>query len=449
MAGTGGASVSDTGKQAPPVVKTVPTDSPPPPLDKQTRQGGPPSKAGPGTTNRAGRGVGVGQKAYKAGRALAKASYGPTIAEDKHEVMVNNRRGAAAEKLTAGYFQQLGRFMQQGARQQRGIAHGLNAQLRGIGATADQQMGLIGQGAVNGLTAYTPEGAPGLSEERPALQVLAHQLAQQRGLAAQNAGGFRRSGALQGANYRSLAASNLQTGALTGQEELGNIAAASRLANEPINSQIVGLRGKEAALAEADAIKIHQQNVANQLTKEGLGLKNKALNVTAANDRARNALAAQAQQIAAAWHAQEVKLGWANLTERQKADRATAAWHSAEAKAKAAAKSGSSPHLTTNETLTFQGELDTTLAALKAGANPNSLVLGSVRVGGHKDSAGKVVGGSLLPKIPQVIVDAAQELRKYGYVTPKTAGELTRLGLHLNYQGSPIKTVGNLNTFRF
>ena len=278
-----------------------------------------------------------------------------------------------------------------------------------------------------------------------ALQSLAQQLALTRSLGAENMNTFRAGGLEQGANYRGLAASNLGTYASAGQQQLGQIAQAARLANAPIEQQITALRAKEGALRVADIVKLRQQAITNNLTRQGLGLKNKALNVTAANDRARNALEARAQNIAAAWHQQEVKLGQGRLTEQKRNDLASQAaaaernrisWYNAH---HGGSGGGKAPALTPSEQLTAQSQFDSAVAALGQPIKHNGKTVGTVKV------ANVVLGMGPLTRTPQAIAEAAWEIKHFGGVNPNTANDLRRLGVSLNYRGKPIRVLKSIH----
>ena len=379
-----------------------------------------------------------GRPLYRAGQALAESEYGPTIHEDRGTMRENARQGAAAEKLTAGYFNQLGRFTHQSMRAERGISQQLSGQLAGIGGQTAGQLGQIGQQALQGVSQYTPQSAPGdNSLAASGLQALAGQLAQQKSLSAQNTTGFRSAGALQGANYRQLAASNLGTFALGGQQELGNIAASTRLANEPLTQQIAALLAKRGALAAADTAKLRQAEITNNLTRQGLGLKSKALQVTAAYDQGRLALSKLDAQIRQNEYAAANRLGWARLSEQKRNDLATKAYHQAEINARLAASHGSGAvkPLTTNENdtqLTLLGTAVATIRSLRKAGKPMGQIVSALEGGNVKH----------VPRINSAIAQAAAELAESGAITPQTLQALHNLGMHnVTWNGQPIKVL--------
>lgn len=381
-----------------------------------------------------------GKSLYRAGQALAESEYGPTIHTDRATMRENARQGAAAEKLTAGYFQQLGRFTHQSMAAEKGIAGQLQGQLAGIGGQTQAGLGQIGQQALQTTNRYAP-GDPSLAA--PGLQALTAQLAEQRGLAKENAQTFRSGGAEQGANYRQLSASNLGTFALGGQQELGNIAASTRLANQPVVNQIAGLLAKRGALAAADTAKLRQAEITNQLTRQGLGLKSKALQVTAAYDQGRLGLAKLDAQIRANEYAAQNKLGWATLSERQRNDLATQANRAADRNARIAAQHGVGgvKPLSTNENNTQLTLLGSAVAALhqylgqpiKKGSKQKWTLPTLTR----KLEDGQVPGVS---RINSAVMQAAAELHQYGEINPSTLAALHKLGMHdITYNGKPIK----------
>lgn len=392
---------------------------------------------------------GPGSAAYAGGQALAQAEYGPTIAEDRRQIGVNNRQGAAAEKLTAGYYNQLERFTKQGMNAERGIATGLTGQLRNIAGAENARLGQIDTNALSSMRSYTPGSSPGDNSLRaPAINSLVQQIALQKSLANSDEGAFRSTGALQGANAREFAASNLGTNALAGQEFLGNIAEGARLANEPIVAQIAALRAKRGALAAADITKLRQLQITNNLTRIGLGQKQQALNITANYDKGRLALEKRAQDISQTWHEQEVKLGLLKLSQSQRAQVSLNNYRNAEiriAKAKAAIAAGKTPakpKLTTHENDYYQSQLDTAVVAIKSGVSVAALEAGSGRIGTKEKTAtgGNTIHYTSFPRVPSAIAQAAWDLAHYWFLSIAQLNMLHAIGMTgVTYQGRPVK----------
>lgn len=381
-----------------------------------------------GSAARQSKRTGVPIQYIRQGRALAGAEYGPAIYADRAQAGANNRQGRRAAKLASEYFNQLEQYVQQSVAEERGISNRLRGNLGSLGLSEQQALqGIAGQ-AEGELHRYSPGNK---SLQAGARGSLAAQLALQQQLASQNMGAFKAGAMQQNANYKGLAASNLGSYGLAGQQEIGNIFASSRMANAPLMEQIAADRAKQNALAIADAVKLRQQAVANNLTRKSLGLKNKALNITSQYDRGRLALEKRAQDIAQAWHQAEVRLGIANLNEKTHNDAATQANRAvanniANYRAHHSGKSGSSSSgstpkpatpLTTHEQLEERSLYDAAKAALAhKGITVNDLVLGSVKG---------------LPRMPYAVAEAAWEMQHYGGITAQTAALLAASGIQL------------------
>lgn len=222
-----------------------------------------------------------GKALLHAAKALVHSQTRGPMRELAHQIAVNQRQGQGAQQRTSGYFNQLGGYAHQGFQDVSQAASDLNSQLSGIGQHTQQSLQGLGQNAQTSLNQYTP-GLQGSGT-----QALAEEIARQQGFAAQSSGAFQAAGALQGANQRGLAGTNEGVYGLMGQERLGQIAQATALSNEPLNSKIAALRASEGDLLAKNEGALRQQEITNQITQQGLGLKSQALQVTAANDAAK------------------------------------------------------------------------------------------------------------------------------------------------------------------
>jgi hypothetical protein len=237
-----------------------------------------------------------GQSLMQAAQGLANAQTQGPLAELQKQIAANNAQTQGTAKLTGGFYNQLEPFVQQGAANSGNIASGLNSQLQGIGNDTQTQLASQGQNALSSLMKYAPQGEGGIANA--ATSDLAAQIARQQGLAAQQAGTYRSLGANQGANYQQMTNSQLGTYGLQGQEALKNIAQSGTVKNEPLVSKIAALQAQKGALTATDLGKLRQQEVANQISRAGLGIKQQSLQATVSNNNARNALTTRAQNIA-------------------------------------------------------------------------------------------------------------------------------------------------------
>jgi hypothetical protein len=227
-----------------------------------------------------------GKPLAQATQALTNVQYDPLISQLTQQIAQNTKQGAAAQKTTAGYFNQLGQYAQRSAQDVQTAAQGLNTQLQNIGQGTQTALDQFGQRAVTpGLESLS---AQGLAAGAPAQ--LAAALASQRSLAAQNAAANEAFGAKVGSSAATLAAQNLGAYALRGQERLGEIAQATRLAQQPVQVKLATTRATKAAAYATNLAAARQQERNYAVVRAGLGLKQAA--ITAANQRAAAAQAA-------------------------------------------------------------------------------------------------------------------------------------------------------------
>lgn len=231
-----------------------------------------------------------GQALLNAAQSLAQTQTQAPITELQKQIAANNNQTQGTINLTGGYYNQLEPFVQQGVQQSGQIASGLNQGLQGINQQTQNQLQEIGQNAMASLAKYAPDANAATTD-------LAAQIARQQGLAAQQDQTYQDFGTNQGANYQQAANSNLGVFGLQGQEALRNIAQSGIVKNEPLVAKIAALRAQQGALTATDLGKLRQQEVANQIARQGLGLKQDTLKNTAAQNKARDFLTARGQDI--------------------------------------------------------------------------------------------------------------------------------------------------------
>jgi hypothetical protein len=239
-----------------------------------------------------------GQSLLNAAKQLANTQTQGPLTELQKQIAANNAQTQGTVKLVGGYYNQLEPFVQQGAANSGTIASGLNSTLAGINSGTQSQLAGIGQAGLANISKYAPPGDG--STSNAAASDLAAQIARQQGLAAQNAGTYQSFGASQGANYQGAANSNLGSFGLQGQEALRGIGQSGTVKNQPLVSKIADLQASKGALQATDLGKLRQQEVANQISRTGLGIKSATLQQTAAQDQAKNTLTARGQNITAA-----------------------------------------------------------------------------------------------------------------------------------------------------
>jgi hypothetical protein len=212
-----------------------------------------------------------GASLLSAAQGLANAQTKGPITELQQQIAANNAQTKGTINQTGGFYNQLMPAVQQGVTDSGNIASGLNSTLSGIGSSTQSQLQGIGQGALSSLMKYAPQGDGGLANA--ATSDLAASIARQQGLAAQQAGTYQGFGAVQGANNQQMAASQLGTYGLQGQEALKAIAQSGTVKNEPLVSKIAAEQAQTGALTATDLGKLRQQEIANQIAEGGLGIK--------------------------------------------------------------------------------------------------------------------------------------------------------------------------------
>lgn len=233
-----------------------------------------------------------GKPLYQAAVALANAQYNPAIQGLQGQAQQNDQQAANASAQTNGYFTNLGQFVNQGNQQIAQNNQTLNDQLQQSAASQAAALQQIGTNATQSLLAYAPQAYGNNSLATPALADLQTNLAKQQGLASQMSQNYQNFGAQQGADYANLGASNLGSFAMAGQQDLANIQRGNVVRNEPIMSKIAALQQSRGALIGTDVGKLRQQEIANQISRAGLGIKQQSANAASAN-AASNAANAQ------------------------------------------------------------------------------------------------------------------------------------------------------------
>jgi hypothetical protein len=239
-----------------------------------------------------------GQALANAAKQLTGIQYNPAINQLTQQIAQNAQQGAGAEKATAGYFDQLGQYAQQSQQDVANTGQGLSAQLQNIGAGTQTALDQIGQQAASpALQALAAQGLGGGATDQ-----LAAQIAALKGTAAARSAADQSYGAKVGANAATLAGENLGTYALRGQERLGQIAAATRLAAQPLETQLATQRVNKAAAYSTNLQAARQQQFNNLVATQGLNLRQQGITSAAATAAANRAAAQQrtaAQQAGA------------------------------------------------------------------------------------------------------------------------------------------------------
>ncbi len=221
-----------------------------------------------------------GPALLQAAQGLAQAQTQPSIDQVLQEIGQNQQQTQGAEKLTGGYFTQLGQQAQQGLNAEQGISSNLAQQLAALQGQENTALQGIGSDAQASLAKYAPQDDASHSLAQPAMSSLASEMARQQGLAAQQQGAMGAFGANQGANYQGLAASNLGSLASRGQEDLNQIAQAGQIKNQPLTGKLAALNQTYGANFVTALGKLRQQEISNKIADQGLGIKQAAVAAT-------------------------------------------------------------------------------------------------------------------------------------------------------------------------
>lgn len=218
-----------------------------------------------------------GKPLYQAAQGLTDASTNGPLAALGTEIAQGNANANGQANLAGGYFNQLGALAQKGFADTQQVGTNLNTTLGQIADQENAGLALAGQNATNALNQYTPPGgdnAAGMSQ-------LQQTLANASGLAAQNEGTNKAYGAQIGGIGSQLAGSELGVDALAGTQAIRSIYGDAVKAQEPLNAQMASLQANRSALLAKNIGALRQQEVANGLARQTLGIKATTANNTA------------------------------------------------------------------------------------------------------------------------------------------------------------------------
>lgn len=408
-----------------------------------------------------------GSSLLQAATGIVNAQINPVLQDLAAQIAQNQRQTTGAENLTGGYFNQLGQQAQQGLTAEQGIQSDLNSQLAGLNANETSQLQGIGNDALASLQKYSP-GSAG----QTFASSLASEIGRQQGLAAQNQGAMSAFGAKQGANYSGLAASNLGTFGLKGQEDLSQIAQAGQIKNAPLTQKIADTQAQRGADLATAIGKLRQQEITNQDTAAGLGIKQQTANASTLNSQssAKNA-ATNAQNAntnvtkannsaknqnfqnnpyavgSAAWARTQAanKASWMNDPNAV----GSAAWARAN---KASGGSGSSKGLLTAAGNSRMNDiLNRAISAIDglqdSPTPPTEQQIRTALANGSAKNNGVSIG-----KINPIVIEAAYELLGYGSIDQSTAAGLRSIGMYNTHWINPdgnttqaVKVTPNFN----
>lgn len=383
-----------------------------------------------------------GQSLLDAATALANSADNPTIDQYRQQINQNNANTQATLDKTNQYYQQLANMGNQSTNQTQLIGANLQNQLGVINQNSQNQLQGIANTASQNLNAYAPGGT-----NTAGMNALATELARQQGLNAQSQAGSQTLGAFQSANATNLAAQNMGTETLRGQERLGQVAQAGNLANYPVEGKLSSAIAKRGSDIETALGKLRQQEITNNLAQQGLGvkqqanqisaqkntitqqnntanqkLKGKELSIVQQNDLANQKLRAQANANTAASINERAAASAASTAERAQASAAATAQRAAAANQKAGGKGYLS-----------QSQQNTLLR----GIQESEQYIKQLRSSGRSDAqikqllnSGQVIRG--FPAQDQTTIEAAYEMLGWGHILPGTASALRAMGVNIS-----------------
>lgn len=385
-----------------------------------------------------------GQSLYNAAAALANAQDAGPLNTLAQQIATNDKQTAGAEKLTSGYFNQLGQQAQSGVNQEGTIGSNLNTTLAGIAGGTQSALQGIGQDQQASLLKYAPQSDASNSLLSPAMGALTQEIARQQGLSAQNEGAYRAAGAQQGANYQGLAASNLGTDALKGEEAIGKIGQAGQLKDVAVNTSIGNLQAAKGALLATDLGKLRQQEITNQISQQGLGIKAATVAQSNTNNlRTTGTSAANNQRTTATSAANNARTtSQSNLNNLRTTGTSAAnnALNNAVKTAIANAKTGVGarkplPPAQNNTILKNLGEMTTLISAAQKAGHSEASIRQALQTGGLQKG--------FAAQDPN-FVQAAYELLGYGSIDQATASWMHNAGIRGGtYNRKPIKVTAN------
>lgn len=370
-----------------------------------------------------------GPALVQAAKGLASAQVSPAIQQLVAEIAQNNNQTQGAENLTGNYFNQLGQQAQQGLTAQQGISNNLTNALQGIQSNENSQLQGIGQNALANFQKYAPQSDAANTLGASGMSALTSEIARQQGLAAQNNAALSNFGANQNANYQNLAASNLGSFASRGQEDLSNIAQAGQVKNEPLTQKLATENATYGADVATALGKLRQQEITNQISDAGLGIKQQTVNASIANNERNNATSTANNQRTTATSAanNQRTVAQSNLN-NQRTTQTSAANNAANNAVRLEIQNektgaGATKPLTVPQQNTIYRNLDemTTLirqaqqAGHPAQAIKTALATGTLQKG--------------LPAQSSTLIEAAYELLGWGHITPQTATAMHNAGL--------------------
>jgi hypothetical protein len=370
-----------------------------------------------------------GKALGNAAKSIANQQVNPVIQSLAAQRAQNNANNAGEQRTDFNYYMQLAQAAKDAVSQAQNVGTGLQSTLAGNAAQAQTQLGQLGQLSTGGALARM--NALGLDAGQTA--ALGAETGRQQGIGTLNAQTAQNFGAQQSANITGQAIANRGAGALAGTQAIGALSRAGTIANQPINQKIADTQAQRGTLTTTALGQLRSQERNYQVAQEGLGVKTASLNATAKQNQARNQLTASGQRITAANDQQRNSIAQQNdlanqldktaaLNEKTHNDAATQANRAAALAARSAA-AGKPKALTTQQQNVQYGEIDRIQALIShaqsvghAGTSIRSALQGGTYARG-------------VPAYVKPLVDAAYELKGWGFITPATATALHAMGM--------------------
>jgi len=389
----------------------------------------------------------TGTRLLQAARALTDLQTRPQLDALARQITLNDQLGGQVQDRTMDYYRQLATEAAGGLAASQAIGSRLNGDLAGIGQNTQNTISQAGNQAQQALAQSNSTGLGGDSASQ-----LAAEIAAQRGNAAQGAQAFQSYGATQGANYGQLGASGLQTGAMRGIENLGNLASQFAATHQKLAGQQSTIEQQRPALLEQEIGKLRDSEFNKIATGQTLGLKEATLQQTAADKAASRQVTLHGQTLS---HQDRVA--------KQQADAQAKKDATSLSRAQFIAKYGHSPEyvashpgvvkpsgkkptvglgsLTSNEEnkLVGQvGEAQSWVKRLSAQGKTPDQIQQLLQTG---LSATSSTGASVhIPKFDKRLISAAIDLNSVGALTPASVKALHSLGIHINNAGFPVQS---------
>lgn len=376
-----------------------------------------------------------GHRLSDAATAIAEAQFGPRIAEAGRQAANATMQGTALVKRAGDYYTQLADREGKAVAIQGVVGQQLRGNLGNVAAASSAATDQAQKSIFDRLAADAANRGPGLSGGGD--QAVLDQLAAQRANQAQTSQAFQSAGELQAARSTQLQSDLAAARQARGGELQGQLL--NRVANQlaELRAEQGDLRRQQADVRTKAITDLRQQGFENLVTTRGLGLKQSQLAADVANQQAQLDLAAQRAAEAQRHNLADERGQRSSTREQQRA-------LTVREQQQAAALAERKRQNTVAERLA-QSRLDFQRAVSKAKkrGEPASAVAVKRRIGEVVDAINAGHSDRWLQnkrnRITSDELQAAHDLKSYGYLLPDTVRRLQMIGMQIPKEWAPPK----------